>query len=118
MGQHTFRQHLSELDPLLVEAVQIPQESLEHHFVFKVGQERSQRFRRQFLTGNDAGRSVSGKSFIPVLILFSARKSHILGSHIRTELLLACAALNQHIRFRLAFTESDELKRNNIRTLV
>ena len=39
MRENTLGEHLAKLHALLVEAVQIPAEALEHHFVFKVRQQ-------------------------------------------------------------------------------
>ena len=73
----------------LVKTVQVPQESLEHDLVFKMGQQCAERFRGQLITDNNGRRTVPGKVFVPVIIRLSAGKSHDLCRNICTELLLA-----------------------------
>ena len=118
MGQHALRQHLAQLYAFLVKAVQVPEESLEHHLVLEVGKQRTQRFRRQFLADNDAGGAVPGEVLVPVFVLLAAGKSHDLSRHVGAQLLLAGAALNHNVRFRLALLKADELQRDDIRSLV
>ena len=118
MGKHALGQYFAQLYAFLVEAVQVPQESLEHHLVLKVRKQRTQCFRRQLFTDDDAGRPVSGKMLVPVLILFAAGKGDHLRRHVRAEFLLAGAVLDYDIRLRLVVHKADELQGNDICSLV
>ena len=55
--KYTFCKDFTKLYTLLVEAVQIPEEALEHDLVLKVCKKRTQRLRCKFLTDNDTGRT-------------------------------------------------------------
>ena len=75
-------------------------------------------FRCKFLTNNDTGRTSALEVFVQVLIFFSACKSNDLCCNVCTELLLACAVLDININTKLALLKADELKRNNIGSLM
>ena len=51
--KNPFGKYLAQLDAFLVKAVQIPEETLEHHFVLKVGQQCAKCFRGQLFANND-----------------------------------------------------------------
>ena len=89
MRKNPLCQHLPQLYSFLVKAVQVPQEALEHHLVFKMRQQRAKCFRCQSVTDNDTRRPVSSEVLISVFVLLSAGKGHYLGSNIRAQLLLA-----------------------------
>ena len=54
MSQYLLGQYLSELDAFLIEAVQIPQEALEHDLVLEVGEKSTECFRCQFIADDYA----------------------------------------------------------------
>ena len=113
MCQDTLCQHFSKLNTFLVKAVDVPQESLEHHLILKMSKKRSQRSRCQLIADDDAGRTSSLKILVSVFVLFSAGKSDNLRRDIGTELLLAGGVLNDDIRAGLALPEAYKLKRND-----
>ena len=118
MGQHALGQHLAELYALLVEAVQVPAESLEHNLILKVSQQRAKRFRGKLFADDDAGGAAAFKTLVGVFILLAAGKGHDLGCNICAQLLLAGAALDIHIHARLVPAEAYKLQRHNVCTLV
>ena len=113
MCQDTLCQHFSKLNALLVKAVDVPQESLEHHLILKMSKKRSQRSRCQLISNDNAGRTSSLKILVSVLVLFSAGEGDNLRRDIGTELLLAGGVLNDDIRAGLALPEAYKLKRND-----
>ena len=54
VSKHLFCQHFAQLYTLLIEAVQIPQESLEHYLVLIMCKQCSHSFRCQLLSNDDA----------------------------------------------------------------
>ena len=118
MSENTFCKNLTKLYTLLVKAVQVPYKALEHDLVLKVCKKRTQRLRCKFLTNNDTGRTSALEVFVQVLIFFSACKSNDLCCNVCTEFLLACAVLDININTKLALFKADELKRNNIGSLM
>ena len=75
-------------------------------------------FRCQLFPDNDAGRALTVKALVRVLICFAESKGHHLGRDIGTQLGLAGTALNFHILFILAFLKADELERYDVRPLM
>mgnify|MGYP006922541739 CR=1 FL=1 len=72
MGQHLLGQDLAELHALLVEAVDVPHESLIHDLILEVGQERSQGLGGQLLSRDDAGGTSARKVLVAVLVRLAA----------------------------------------------
>ena len=118
MSQYTLCKNLAQLYALLVEAVYIPYETLEHHLILKVCQQSAYGSRIYLITDNDAGRTAACKCLIEVVIFFTAGKCHNLSSYVRTQLLLAGASLNIHIHAALVVLITDELQRYNICSLM
>ena len=54
MCKNTFCKNFTKLNTFLVKAVQVPQESLEHYFVFKVCKECTKACRIYLITNDDA----------------------------------------------------------------
>ena len=54
MSKYFLSQYLSELNAFLIEAVEIPQESLEHDLILEVGEERTECFRCKLITDDYA----------------------------------------------------------------
>ena len=75
-------------------------------------------FRCQLFPDDDAGRALTVKALVRILICFTESKGHHLGRDIGAELGLAGTALDFYILFILAFLKTDELERNDVRTLV
>ena len=57
MRQDFLGKNLAELDTFLVEGVDVPQESLEHDLVLKVGKQCAKGSRCQLFANDDAGRT-------------------------------------------------------------
>ena len=55
MSEDALGEKLAELDAFLVEAVQVPDEALEHDFVLKVGQQGAESFGSELVGDDDAG---------------------------------------------------------------
>ena len=117
MGEDAFCQDLAQLDAFLVEAVQVPDEALEHHLVLKVGQQGAEGFRSQLIADHDAGGTSAVEVLVAVLVALAAGESHDLGGHIGAELLLAGAALDLYVHTGLVLFEADELQRDDIGSL-
>ena len=114
MSQYPLCQYLAQLYALLVKAVEIPCEALEHDLILKVGQQRAQALRSQLLADDDTGGTAACEILILVLILFAACESHDLGCHIGAELLLTGASLNHHIAAALVLLKAYKLQRYDI----
>ena len=52
--EHALCQDLAQLDAFLVEAVEIPEEALEHDLVLEVGEKSTECFRCQFIADDYA----------------------------------------------------------------
>ena len=100
MGKHALGQYFAQLYAFLVEAVQVPQEALEHHLVLEMRKQRPQRFRRKLLPDDDAAGPVAFEVLVPVFILLAASKGQDLGRYVRAELLLARASPGSPHPFR------------------
>ena len=118
MGQHSFCQHLAQLNAFLVKTVQVPQEALEHYLVFKMRKQSAECFRCQAVPDNDAGRAVACKLLVQVLIILAAGKGHDLSGNIGTQFLLTGTALYHYIHTGLIVDKADKLKRDNICSLM
>ena len=57
MSQNAFCKDFTKLDAFLVEAVYVPQESLEHDLILEVCKQCSQRLRIYLISDDDAGRT-------------------------------------------------------------
>ena len=108
----------AELYAFLVEAVQIPEESLEHDLVFEVREECAERFRCQLVACDDAGRSAAVELLVQVVVFFSAGEGYDLSCYVSAKLFLACAALDLYVSSGLVFSEADELERNDVLALM
>ena len=75
-------------------------------------------FRCQLVSYDDAGRSAACEILILVVIILAACKCNDLSRYIGGKLLLAGRILDHHVIVHLVILEADELKRNNIRTLM
>ena len=109
MSKNAFCKDFTKLYTLLVEAVYVPQESLEHNFVFEVSKKCTEACRIYLLADDDAGRTCALKILVAVLIRLTAGKCHDLSCNVRAELLLARASLNHNIVLQLAVLEADKL---------
>ena len=118
MSQNAFCKDFTKLYAFLVEAVYVPQESLEHDLILEVCKQCSQRLRIYLISDNDAGRTAAFEVFVFILICFTAGKCNNLSCHVSAELLLAGAVLNVNIYAKLAVLKADELKRDNVRSLM
>ena len=118
MCQDFLRKQLSELNALLIKGIHVPKEALEHDFIFEMCQQSAEGCRCQLVADDDAGRSAALEILILVIILLSAGKGHDLRCDIGAELLLAGAVLNCYIVLTLTVLKANELKRNNICSLV
>ena len=118
VSKYFLGKYLSELNAFLVEAVDVPCEALEHDLVFEMRKQRTECFRCERVADDDAGRTIAGELLIVVLVVLAAGKCHDLRSYVRAELLLAGASLDIDINTLLALLESDELKRDDIGSLV
>ena len=118
MSQNAFCKDFTKLYALLVKAVYVPQESLEHDLILKVCKQCTQRLRIYLLSDDDAGRTAALKVFVLIFILFTAGKGNDLCSHVCAELLLAGAALDVDIGLHLVIAESYKLQRNDISSLM
>ena len=54
MGEDAFGEDFAKLYAFLVEAVQVPDESLEHDLVFEMGKQRAEGFRGQLIADHNA----------------------------------------------------------------
>ena len=118
MGEHSLCEHLAELNAFLVEAVQVPAESLEHDLVLEMSEQCAERCRVQLIADDDAGRTAALEVLVQILIRFAAGKGNDLRSDIGAELLLARGAFDGDVIADLAVTEADELQRCDIRSLM
>ena len=74
MSQNAFCKDFTKLDAFLVEAVYVPQESLEHDLILEVCKQCSQRLRIYLISDDDAGRTAAFEVFVFILICFTAGK--------------------------------------------
>ena len=118
MCKYLLRKYLTELNAFLIEAVDVPQESLEHNLVLEVCKQGSKCLRINLLTNDDGRWTTTLEVLVAVLILLTACKCYDLCSNICAELLLACASLNLYIRADLAVLECDKLQWNNVSSLM
>ena len=118
MSKNTFCKDFTKLYAFLIKAVQVPYESLEHNLVFEVSKKGTKSLRCKLLTNDDTGRTAALEVFVQVLIFLAAGKSYDLSSNICTKFLLACAVLYININAELALLKADELKRNDVGSLV
>ena len=116
--KYTFCKDFTKLYTLLVEAVQIPEEALEHDLVLKVCQKCTKGCMCKLLTDDNTGRTSALKVFIQVLIFFAAGESYDLSCNVCAELLLAGAVFNINIYTKLTLLKSDELQRNDVSSLM
>ena len=75
MRQYPLCQYLAKLYALLVEAVQVPCEALEHNLILKMRQQRAQSLRSQLIAYNDAGGTAACKVLVAILVFLAARRS-------------------------------------------
>ena len=95
----TRSQELTKLNTLLVEAVQIPYEALEHDLVLKVSKQCTQGSRGKLLTDDNAGRTFTLEVLVQVLILFTAGKCNNLSCHVSRRASAGwCCSQCQHLR--------------------
>ena len=116
--KYTFCKDFTKLYTLLVEAVQIPEEALEHDLVLKVCQKCTKGCRCKLLTDDNTGRTSALEVFVQVLIFFATCKCYDLCSNVCAELLLAGAAFDVNIYTKLALLKADELQRNDVSSLM
>ena len=116
--EHAFGQDLAKLHAFLVEAVEVPEETLEHDLVLEMREERSHGFRREPIADDDARRPSAIKLLVQVIVVLAASEGDDLRSHVGTQLLLAVAALDQDVRLALVLPEPDELQGHDILALV
>ena len=116
--KNTFCKDFTKLNAFLVKAVYIPQESLEHNFIFEVCKECAKACRIYLLADDDAGRTSAFEVLIAIVICFTACKCNDLSCYVCTEFLLACAVLDHYICTHLVVLKSDELKRYDICSLM
>ena len=118
MSQYFLSQYLAQLNAFLIKAVYIPDEALEHDLVLKVCQQRTQSFRIQLITDDDAGGTSALEILVAVVICFTAGESYDLCSYVSAKLLLAGAALDIYICADLAVSETYKLQRNDVCSLM
>ena len=118
MSENTFCKNLTKLYTLLVKAVQVPYKALEHDLILKMSKKSTKGGRCKLITDDNAGWTFALEVLIQVLIFFAAGKCNDLSSNIGAKLLLAGAVLNVTISSKLALLEDDELKRNNVSSLM
>ena len=118
MSQNAFCKDFTKLYTLLVEAVYVPQESLEHDLILEVCKQCSQRLRIYLISDDDAGRTAAFKVFVFILICFTAGKCNDLSCYVCAEFLLAGAALDVDIGLHLVIAEAYKLQRNDISSLM
>ena len=116
--KNTFCKDFTKLNAFLVKAVYIPQESLEHNFIFEVCKECAKACRIYLLADDDAGRTAAFEVFVFILICFTAGKCNDLSCYVCAEFLLAGAALDVDIGLHLVIAESYKLQRNDISSLM
>ena len=110
--------YLTKLNTFLIEAVDVPQESLEHNLVLEMCKQCTKCLWIKLLTDNDRRWTTTLEVLVAVLILLTTCKCYDLCSNICAELLLACASLNLYIRADLAVLECDKLQWNNVSSLM
>ena len=109
VGQNLLCQNLAQLDTFLVEGVVVPCEALVHDLVFEVSQQSAHGSGGQLFADDDGGGTAAFELLVQVGVILAAGESHDLRCHIGAKLLLAGAALNQHVAAHLAVAEADEL---------
>ena len=81
-------------------------------------QQRTQSFRIQLITDDDAGGTSALEILVAVVICFTAGESYDLCSYVSAKLLLAGAALDIYICADLAVSETYKLQRNDVCSLM
>ena len=113
-----LRENLAELDALLVEAVDVPYEALEHDLVLEMRKQCAENLRGQLVGHDDGRRAVAFEVLVPVVAVLAACECDDLGRNVRGELLLAGRALDHHVVVHLVVLEADELQRDDVGALV
>ena len=118
MRENLLRKLLSELNAFLVERVDVPYESLEHNLVLEMCKKRTEHFRSELVSIDEARRSFASERLVRVSVFLSASERHDLGDDVCAELFLARRILDYNISSGLILLECDELERNNVRSLM
>ena len=66
MCKDALCEELAELDAFLVEAVDIPDEALEHNLVLEVSQQNAEGFGIELVADDDAGRTAAGECLVGI----------------------------------------------------
>ena len=109
MGQNTLGKEFAELYAFLIEAVDIPQESLEHDLVLEMGEECAKASRVELVAMYNAGRTTAFEMFVLVFVVLATGKGYNLCDDIGTEFFLAGASFNDHVYTGLVLFKADKL---------
>ena len=118
MCKYLLCKYLSKLYTLLIKAVDIPYEALEHNLVLEVCQKCAKCLWSKLITDDDAGWAATLKVLVLIVVCLTTCESNDLGCNVCAKLLLAGAALDVYICSDLAVLKSDELKRNDVCSLM
>ena len=97
------------MHPFLVERVDIPDQALEGHLGFVVGQKRAQGSGGEPVGDEHGIGPVAGKDFVGVVAPLAGGQGQRLGHQIGQQLLLAGGALDIHVSGVLGIPHTDEL---------